>query len=253
MHKHTPQPTWPPIYVPLLMAGVMGVTALFLYNIYPIILGWLAAWALGIERFIRLFVSHPWIYSIVQDMLRAIYVLSTLMILTFEFFVLVYILFDEVVLHRHSLQKVLHTARKAALPAALLQLLLGLAASLLLWFFPSFDALWWLPSFWTASIPRALYTVAWELGFVLFACAFLFSNRWKQALQDTWKLLRAYKLFLALWFAALFLVTWCPAWSLQRIGITSSVCYVIGGVCLQTFVLTLGLIIFFQQAGEFDS
>ena len=246
-------PTWPPIYIPLLVAGVMSVTALFLYNLYPIILGWLAGLTLGIDRFIQIFVNYPWVYSVVKDMLRGVYVLTTMGILTFGFFVLVYIILDEVILHKHNRRMIFHTARKATQAAILLQLIVGFAASLLLWFFPSFDALWWLPSFWTASLPRALYTAAWELAFVVFACAYVFSNSWKQSIKDTWQFICDYKMFFFLWFAALFIMTWCPAWSLQRMGVTSPVLYVIGGVFLQTFFLTFGLIIFFQQSGEFDS
>ena len=245
-------PTWPPIYVPLFIAGAMSVTALFLYNLYPIILGWLASVTLGIDRFIKLFVSYPWVYSIVKDMLRGVYVLTTIALLTFEFFVLVYVLLDEVVIHQHNKQMVFRTALQATKAAIFLQLMIGLAASLLLWFFPSFDALWWLPSFWTASIPRALYTAIWELACIMFACAYVFSNHWKYALKDAWQLVNSYRMFFLLWFVVLFMMIWCPAWSLQRMEITSSILYVIGGVFLQTFFLTLGLIIFFQQSGEFN-
>jgi hypothetical protein len=245
--------TWPPIYVPLFAAGVMSMAALFLYNIYPIVLGWLAALTLGIDRFIKVFVDYPWIYSVVKNMLRGVYVLSTMAVLTFGFFVLVYIVLDEVILHQHNKRMIFHTARKATQAAILLQLIVGFSASLLLWLFPAFDALWWLPSFWTASVPRALYTATWEIIFVVFACAYVFSNRWKHSLIDAWQLVSSHKMFFFLWFAALFMMTWCPAWSLQRMGVTSPTLYVIGGVFLQTFVLTFGLIIFFQQSGEFDS
>ena len=226
----------------------MSVTALFLYNLYPIILGWLAAFTLGIDRFIEVFVRYPWVYSVVKDMLRGAYVLSTMTVLTFEFFVLVYILLDEMIFHQYDKRIIFHTARKATQAAILLQLIIGFSASLLLWFFPSFDALWWLPSFWTASVPRALYTAAWEIVFVVFACAYVFSSHWKDSLKDSWEFFSRYKMFFFLWFAALFMMTWCPAWSLQRMEITSSVLYVIGGVFLQTFTLTFGLIMLFQQA-----
>ena len=249
----TTHSTWPPIYIPLLIAGIMSMTALFLYNIYPVILGWLAAWALGIDKFLTVFVNYPWIYSAVQDMLRGVYVLTTMAVITFEFFILVYILLDEVILQRHSLKEVLYTARKATRPAIVLQLLIGFIACMLLWFFKSFDALWWLPSFWTASVPRALYTVVWEIGLVLFACAFVFSGRLTQSVKDVLQFITSYKMFFFLWFTALFLITWGPAWSLQRMGVTSSVLYIVGGVFLQTFCLTLGLVMFFQQSGEFDS
>ena len=252
-HTQSSQPTWPPIYVPLLIAGVMSLTALFLYNIYPIILGWLAAWTLGIDKFLHIFVDYPWTYAVVKDVLRGLYVLTTMAVLTFEFFVLVYILLDEVIVHEHNKRMIVHTARKATQRAVLIQLIIGFIAGLISYFFRSFDALWWLPSFWTASVPRAFYTALWELVFVVFATAFVFSYHWKQSVKDTFLFIANYKLFFFLWFGALFLLTWCPAWSLQRMGITSSALYVIGGLFLQVFCITLGLIIFFQQSGEFNS
>lgn len=249
----TPKSTWPPIYVPLLVAGVISVAAVFLYNLYPIILGWLASVTLGIDHFIKIFVGHPWIYAMVKDILRGIYVLTTMGILTFGFFVLVYILLDEVILHQHNKRMIFYTAYKATQVAIVLQLVIGFSVSLLLWLLPSFDALWWLPSFWTASVPRALYTAALEIAFVVFACAYIFSNQWKHSLRDAWQFVSRHKMFFFLWFATLFIMTWCPAWSLQRMGVTSSILYVIGGVFLQTFVLTFGLIILFQQFSEFNS
>lgn len=245
-------PTWPPLYVPLLAAGVMSVTALFLYNIYPVVLGWLAAWALSIKKLLLLFGHYPWIYAVVKDILRGVYVLSTMGVLSFEFFFLVYIVLDEVILHTYDKRMLLRTALKATQAAVLLELAVGFFAGLVSYFFRSFDALWWLPSFWTSSALRAFYTSCLEIVLVLFAVSFVFSNHWKQSLKDTWNFLKTYKKFFSLWFLSLFVMTWWPAWSLKHLGITSSAVYVIGGVFLQVFFLTMGLIIFFQQSGEFD-
>ncbi len=249
----TPQEKWPSFSMMLLFIAAMSGAALFLYNAYPYLFGWLAGGALGWGELPGFFARHSWIYAAVQAALRGIYAFSVVAVFTLILFFFVYALLDETVFQKYTWKERFWLAVRAAVPAWGLQLAGGMLCMCVLGWIKAFNSLYLLPSFWTANAWQALYTVLWEMALCFFACAFILTGHWKSALVKSKDLFCTHLRVWLLLGGGLFLLTWMPAWSLQRLHITSSVVYLLGGVFVQMYCLGLGLILFFQQSGEFTS
>ena len=241
---------WPSLWVYVAAITVLAALAFVLFYLYPLAFGWGIGWSFGFGPLPLFWAEHPVLYGVLTDLVRGFYVLTVMTVFTLAFCYLTSIVLDAVLTRQYQYIALFKLAWKETKALVFLQVALGSVLSLLLWKVDSFNALWWLPSFWSSSWCQALYSVAWELFIVLFCCAFALKSNWKEIISLMGTLLKDHIVFWMIFLLVLTVVTWWPAWLLVRWGLVSSVGYILGGAVLQTSALILGLTVFLQRAME---
>lgn len=188
------------------------------------------------------FSSHDMVYHMVQKVLIALYLVFVTAGIDFIFFGLMYILLNKIASHLTQGENRVWVSLRAVGTLLKWQALVGVVVAISLCWAQSFSVLWLVPSFLSASLLSSIYTVCWEIFFLVLSVGFVLTKTSRGVLRQGGKILLDYmpiwmvfasiSVFIS-WAPAVFVSVNTPSWVLLLIGLMQ---HVLLCVCMLIFL-----------------
>ena len=246
---------WPARKTGLLFGGIFCLLCIFLFFIYPSVLGEGVAAVLGAGPLPAFWAAHDTLYGMAQTGVRLLYVFS--MVAVLDFFVLLYTyrLLDEMVVRSGIWRGAWQVAWRAWGRCLGWQAAAGLAVCLLCGWSESFSVYLLSPSLISSSLSGSLWTAMWEISLLCFALGFATAESGLGGLRTGWNLFVGFLPFWVLFLFLFLLLLWGPVALLASFGLENgglaSVILNLWGVLTHFLLMTGALVYLFNRPGLF--